>query len=123
MDDDFNTSGALAALFDLASELNARRDDPAPEVAAGRATLLELAGVLGLDLTPRAAPVQAAAEPFIELLLEIRRELRAARQWALADRIRDGLRERGVIVEDHPSGTTWRLAPAPAGVRAPAGES
>jgi cysteinyl-tRNA synthetase len=39
----------------------------------------------------------------------VRRELRAAKQWALADRVRDGLRERGVVVEDHPQGTTWRF--------------
>jgi cysteinyl-tRNA synthetase len=110
MDDDFNTSAALAALFDLASSLNARRQDAAPEVAEGRALLRELAGALGLDLAPRAAaPSQAAAEPFVELLLDVRRELRAAKQWALADRVRDGLRERGVVVEDHPQDTTWRF--------------
>jgi cysteinyl-tRNA synthetase len=110
MDDDFNTSAALAALFDLATDLNARRQDAAPEVVEGRAVLRELAGALGLDLAPRAAaPAQTAVEPFVDLLLEVRRELRAAKQWALADRVRDGLRERGVLVEDHPEGTTWRF--------------
>ncbi|HZU06215.1 MAG TPA: cysteine--tRNA ligase [Chloroflexota bacterium] len=113
MDDDFNTAAALAALFDLAAELNARRQRaPAdPEIAAGQAVLRELAGVLGLDLTPRpgVTAARAAVEPFIELLLAVRQELRRARQWALADRIRDGLRELGVIVEDRPDTTTWRF--------------
>jgi len=111
MDDDFNTSAALAALFELAAELNARRGDPAAaaEVAEGQAVLRELAGVLGLDLAPRASASAQAAEPFVELLLAVRGDLRAARQWALADRIRDGLRELGVAVEDHPDGSTWRF--------------
>jgi cysteinyl-tRNA synthetase len=111
MDDDFNTAAALAALFDLAAELNVRRQRAAqdPEVAAGRAALRELAGVLGLDLAPRPGPARAAVEPFIELLLAVRQELRRARQWALADRIRDGLRELGVVVEDRPDTTTWRF--------------
>jgi cysteinyl-tRNA synthetase len=111
MDDDFNTSAALAALFELAAELNARRGDPAAaaEVAEGQAVLRELAGVLGLDLAPRAGASAQAAEPFVELLLAVRGDLRAARQWVLADRIRDGLRELGVAVEDHPDGSTWRF--------------
>jgi cysteinyl-tRNA synthetase len=111
MDDDFNTSGGLAALFDLAKEINSRRQDPgaAAEVASGQATLRELAGVLGIDLAPRATAAPAGAEPFVELLLTVRQELRAAKQWALADRIRDGLRERGVVVEDQPGGSTWHF--------------
>ncbi len=111
MDDDFNTSGALAALFDLAKDINSRRQVPAAaaEVTVEQATLRELAGVLGLDLTPRQAAAPAGAEPFVELLLTVRQELRAAKQWALADRIRDGLRERGVVVEDHPGGSTWHF--------------
>jgi cysteinyl-tRNA synthetase len=117
MDDDFNTPAALGALFDLASEINRRRTAArqgdamaAAELPALQATLRELAGVLGLDLAGGAgAGEAAAAEPFVDLLLEVRRELRAAKQWALADRIRDGLRERGVVVEDHPTGSTWRF--------------
>ena len=111
MDDDFNTSAALAALFDLAGELNARRGDPAAaaDAAEGQALLRELAGVLGLDLSPRASASAQAAEPFVELLLAVRGDLRTARQWALADRIRDGLRELGVAVEDRPDGSTWHF--------------
>jgi len=117
MDDDFNTPAALGALFDLASEINRRRTAArqgdaaaAAELPALQATLRELAGVLGLDLAGgESGATEAAAEPFVDLLLEVRRELRAAKQWALADRIRDGLRERGVVVEDHPTGSTWRF--------------
>jgi cysteinyl-tRNA synthetase len=117
MDDDFNTPGALGVLFDLAAEINRRRTPAgqgettgAAELPALQEMLRELAGVLGLDLTADAgSAVQAAAEPFVDLLLEVRRELRAAKQWALADRIRDGLRERGVVVEDQAGGSIWHF--------------
>jgi cysteinyl-tRNA synthetase len=107
MDDDFNTPRALAALFDLARELNRGRDQGG-DTAAGQALLRELAGVLGLTL---AAPGRQAAEaaPFIDLLVAVRSELRAAKQWALADRVRDGLADLGVELKDSPEGTTWSM--------------
>jgi cysteinyl-tRNA synthetase len=111
MDDDFNTPAALAALFDLAREINRHRDagGAAADVAAGQSVLLELAGVLGFELTARAAEGPGGdAEPFIELLLQTRERLREAKQWALADEIRNGLRELGIVVEDRPDGAVWR---------------
>ena len=105
MDDDLNTSKALAALFDLAHEINRRRDE-GRKVADAQAALLELADVLGLTLTEPEADISAA--PFIELLITIREELRGAKQFELADRVRDGLDELGVTLEDGPEGTTWR---------------
>ena len=105
MDDDLNTSKALAALFDLAHEINRRRDE-GRKVADAQAALLELADVLGLTLTEPEADISAA--PFIELLITIREELRGAKQFELADRVRDGLDELGVTLEDGQEGTTWR---------------
>ncbi len=105
MDDDLNTSKALAALFDLAHEINRGRDE-GRKVADAQAALLELADVLGLTLTEPEADISAA--PFIELLITIREELRGAKQFELADRVRDGLDELGVALEDGPEGTTWR---------------
>jgi cysteinyl-tRNA synthetase len=112
MDDDFNTPDALAALHDLVRAINRARDADAPAeaVEAAQARLRELARVLGLDLAAE-APSQAdrAVEPFIQLLIDVRAELRQAKQWALADRIRNGLAERGVALEDSPAGTTFRF--------------
>ena len=48
------------------------------------------------------------AEPFVSLLVEVRSDLRQAKQWALADRVRDRLAELGVILEDGAEGTTWK---------------
>ena len=105
MDDDFNTPVAVSVLFDLSRVANRAEGD---EKRAAQAKLAELGGVLGVVLR---APEQSSggdATPFIELLVAIRDEARAAKNWALSDRIRDGLQEQGVIVEDSQAGTTWR---------------
>ena len=108
MSDDFNTPEAVAALFDLARQLNrARTDGPDQSFPEAQATFLELVGVLGLVLEEPAA-VGSDGTPFIELLVEIRDQLRSAKQWALADSIRERLGTLGVTVEDTPTGGTWR---------------
>ncbi|MDQ3812296.1 MAG: cysteine--tRNA ligase [Chloroflexota bacterium] len=113
MDSDFNTPDALAVVFDLAREINRRRDAGADqaELERGRRTLVYLLDVLGVD--PMAQPeshTAASVEPYIELALDVRRKLREIKQWALADEVRDRLKALGVIVEDKPGGeTAWRI--------------
>ncbi len=107
MDDDLNTPQAIAALFDLAREIN-RMAPEGGDIAEAQEALRELAGVLGLSLEPEAAAL-TGAEPFLDLLVEMRQELRAARQFELADRLRDRLQDMGVSLEDTPQGTRWRL--------------
>jgi cysteinyl-tRNA synthetase len=105
MDDDLNTPQGLAVLFDLAKEINRCRDERRG-AADAQSVLLELAGVLGLRLEGSSASIEAA--PFIDLLLQIRNELREAKQFQLADRIRDGLSGLNVVLEDSAEGTTWK---------------
>jgi cysteinyl-tRNA synthetase len=105
MDDDLNTPAGLAALFDLAREINRARDE-GRGVEEAQETLRELAGVLGLTL--REPETAMGAVPFIELLVSLRNELRAAKQFELADRVRSGLSELGITLEDGPEGTRWR---------------
>ncbi len=109
MDDDFNTAGALGHLFELVRAINLARDSGASSVALQEAqqTLLELAGVLGLTLE-RQPEVGGEATPFIDLLVELRSDLRKQKLWALSDMIRDRLKELGVIIEDSKEGTSWR---------------
>jgi cysteinyl-tRNA synthetase len=109
MDDDFNTPVAVAALFDLARGINRARAEGAPPelVEPARQTLVELAGVLGLDLRARSAGGAGDATPFVALLLQVREDLRAAKQWALADKIRNELTDLGIEVEDTPAGPVW----------------
>lgn len=104
MDDDFNTPVAVAVLFDLSRMANRAEGD---DKAMAQAKLVDLASVLGLQLGDENTDVGDAA-PFIDLLLEIRAELRTQKNWALSDAIRDRLSEQGVLVEDSPNGATWR---------------
>ena len=107
MDDDLNTPQAVAALFDLARDINRGRD-AGQNVDPGQDALRELGGVLGLTFEDRPRSEDSlAAAPFIDLLVSIRTELRTARQFALADQIRDGLAQQGVTLEDGPQGTQW----------------
>ena len=108
MDDDFNTAGALGHLFELVRSINQARDAGADAAGLTPAQdlLKTLAGVLGLRLEREPDAGQAA--PFIDLLIEIRRELRREKLWSLSDLVRDRLLELGVILEDSKDGTTWR---------------
>ncbi len=108
MDDDFNTPRAVAQVFDLARTVNQARDSGAPpdSLAFAQGILKELTDVLGLTMKGPAGPTEP--EPFISLLVEVRSDLRQAKQWALADRVRDRLAELGVILEDGAEGTTWK---------------
>jgi cysteinyl-tRNA synthetase len=117
MDDDFNTAGALAALFDLARASNtllAQRKLNRQELETLEAPFRELGGeVLGVvpdELTQES--VAGLEQQLIELLIDLRRQFRAERQWAQADAIRDRLAALGVQLEDKPEGTTYRLVSA-----------
>ncbi len=124
MDDDFNTSEAMAVLFDLANEVNKTKD------AVTANLLFNLAGVLGLlqrnpdDFLQGSIVIsrsgvsyagsQAAGiakiELDIDLLIINRAEAKKAKNFAEADRIRKLLADNGIILEDTPQGTTWRRA-------------
>ena len=121
MDDDLNTSAALAVLFELAKPLRAlanriERGDGAaaaeassPALAAQGALLRELAGVLGLELEAGDAAQAAAEGPSadeIQAQIEARQAAKAARNFAEADRIRDALQDQGIELIDRPGGVT-----------------
>ena len=105
MEDDLNAAQAVGALFDLAREINRGRDEGRP-VEEAQTTLRELAGVLGLTLTEEETGV--TARPFIDLLVKVRDELRAAKLYELSDSVRARLAELGIALEDGAEGTRWR---------------
>ena len=114
MDADFNSAQALAVLFDLSKDINRLRTQegyPNEALEPLQKRMMDLAATLGLKLEamPETA-AEKAADPFIELLLDLRGKLRGAKQWALADELRDRLKELGVAIEDRPEGTIWKYS-------------
>jgi cysteinyl-tRNA synthetase len=109
MDDDLNTPQAIAALFDLSREINRARE-AGRNISEAQKALRQWGSILGLTFQERDTDRkdQLAARPFIELLVNTRAELRKAKQYALADQIREGLAKQGIIVEDTPQGTEWQ---------------
>ena len=105
MDHDFNSPQALAALFDLARDINRTIDHGANSQGAQQ-TLRELAGVLGFSFEK--PEVDLAAKPFIDLLVSLRTELRREKHWQMADRVSTSLKDLGVVLEDTPQGTVWK---------------
>lgn len=107
MDDDFNSAGALGNLFELVRSINATRDLGASDeqLQPAQALLRELTSVFGLRLTEKSG--SGGADPFVDLLLEVRTEIRKQKLWALSDLIRDRLKALGVTVEDSKEGSRW----------------
>lgn len=110
MDDDFNTPRALSAIYELVRGINQARDAGASanELGTAQEKLRELAGVLGLRLTGSRG-LESNASDLVDLLLEIREQLREAEHWELADQIRDRLSDQGVVLEDGKQGTRWHF--------------
>ncbi len=116
MDDDFNTAGAIAVLHAVANEINQfRRDGREEDAKRSAAVLVRLGGVLGLlQQDPEAffkagGSAELSAEE-IEAMIQARADARKAKDFAEADRIRDALAEKGIILDDSRQGTSWRKA-------------
>jgi cysteinyl-tRNA synthetase len=121
MNDDFNTALAIATLFDLARAINGlntalgdkpligQKEKALLEQAEGK--YAELAKILGLELTEQnqlSNCDSALTDELIELLIQVRKEARSRKDYAMSDLIRDELKKLGIILEDTPHGVRWR---------------
>ena len=116
MDDDFNSPGALAVLQDLTRQVNALINEGGPQtqgtLAAIDALYRELGGeVLGIvpESEESGSGDAAREDGLVRLLIDLRNQARANKEWAMADTIRDRLRELGIVLEDRADGTIWKL--------------
>jgi cysteinyl-tRNA synthetase len=108
MDDDFNSALALAAVYELVKQINQARSDGAnhEQLTQAQAVFIELTNTLGLVLEEETVST-TSADLFIDLLVKLRRDLRAEKNWAMSDKIRDELKSLGVLLEDSKDGTNW----------------
>ncbi|MEW6662231.1 MAG: cysteine--tRNA ligase [Bacillota bacterium] len=122
MNDDFNTSLAIAALFDLSREVNSFINDSrfslsqtsAQALAEVRGLFSQLGGqVLGVLMGPgedKGQPDQGLVEGLMDLIIQVRQQCRQRKDWEMSDAIRDRLKELGIVLEDTPRGVRWKRA-------------
>ncbi|WP_444244607.1 cysteine--tRNA ligase [Eubacterium sp.] len=106
MDDDLNTADGIAAVFNLVSTINTEiiNKEVSLNVCKKAAEMFdELTGVLGLLYIRKSNDI----DDDIEKLIEQRQTARANKDWATADKIRDELKAKGIILKDTPQGVTW----------------
>jgi cysteinyl-tRNA synthetase len=107
MDDDFNTADAVTAMFDLVNETNLYLQQ-AHVTEAALKLILEQFKAMDAILGILEEPKSNLLDEEIERLMEQRVDARAAKNWKLADEIRDLLVEKGIVLEDTPQGIRWR---------------
>ena len=119
MDDDFNSSEAIAVVHEIVREANKHIEGAQRGDAAARATVVELAAAF-IEMTEalgfRFAADEASSkltDDLVQLLLQLREEAREEKAFERADKIRDRLTAIGVMVEDTPAGPRWRRGAAP----------
>lgn len=106
MDDDLNTADAIASIFELVRDINTNVVGKTPSktlVEGAIAMFDELTGVLGLVYNRKTETLDSD----VEALIEARTNARKEKNWAEADRIRDQLKEMGIVLEDTAQGVKW----------------
>ncbi|AJD26042.1 cysteine--tRNA ligase [Clostridium botulinum] len=106
MDDDFNTADAISVIFDLIRDVNTNITIESSKELVKYA--LDLIRELGSPLGILQKSTKASLEEEIERLIQERQKARKEKDWALADKIRDDLKERGIVLEDTPQGVRWK---------------
>ena len=119
MDDDFNTALALSYMFALAKEINiyyhavttGEIEHASGDFVQAKAVYEDMADILGIlvvDESTIAAEDTGIVEDLMKLIIELRQQARASKDWATADKIRDDLKAIGVTLEDSPTGIRWK---------------
>ena len=107
MEDDINTADALSVIFDLVRDANThlRAESPKGLIEEFYNTFKTLTDIMGIVQKEQ----EKSLDQEIEELIEKRQQARAAKDWATADKIRDDLKARGIILEDTPHGVRWTI--------------
>ncbi len=119
MDDDFNTAVGIASLHDFVRVINdflhatsgtaGQNKEDLEDLHQAVSVLETLGGILGLfQEDDEAVEDTGFVEGLVSLLIEVRDDLRIKKEWSLADKIRDSLKDIGIILEDTSTGTVWK---------------
>jgi cysteinyl-tRNA synthetase len=117
MDDDFNTPLAIAAIFDAVKAINSYADKNAEIEASAKKevyeTIKDLMNILGINIEIKkegyATEKTNIINELINLIIDVRQEMRRRKEWRISDEIRERLQKIGIAVEDSPEGTKWKL--------------
>jgi len=114
MDDDFNTAVAVSVLFELAREINRVKESDMDRAEVLASSLISLGEILGVlqenpnDFLQGGTNNESLSETEIEIQINARLTAKINKNWAIADKIRNDLKELGVVLEDVADGTNWR---------------
>ncbi len=114
MDDNFNTSQALAAVYDFVRDFNkflSKNDKVSKETVENARTFLKttLTDILGVEIFTKQVERNSKEDELIKLLIDLRLKSKLEKNYKLADEIRDKLKEIGIILEDSKEGTTYKI--------------
>lgn len=115
LDDDFNTPKALANLFEMVSVINSIKNHQIDPAKLGSDTLQKLQelfksvlfDIFGLKEEDISSGENEITDKLMDLILQLRQQARAEKNWGMADTIRDALQEAGIVVKDGKEGTSW----------------
>jgi cysteinyl-tRNA synthetase len=123
MDDDFNTALAISYMFELAKDINSYYNDYTAGKITPRGTdafmmmrvseiFLDMAGTIGIfEAVEEENEVNSElVDKLMNVIISIRQDARANKNWAVADKIRDDLKSVGIVLEDTPNGVQWKQA-------------
>ena len=119
MDDDFNTALAISQMFALSKDINIYYQEVANGTKAFdaadfkkvAAVYKEMAEIIGIfEQQEKAAEDDGLTDKLMEIIITLRQDARKEKNWAVADKIRDALKDAGVVLEDTPSGVRWKKA-------------
>lgn len=118
MDDDFNTALAISQLFGLSKDINIYYQEvmnkgaefDKENFARVHGIYQEMASIIGIFEQEEVAADDGLTDKLMELIIGIRQDARKEKNWAIADKIRDELKEVGIVIEDTPNGARWKKA-------------
>ena len=109
MDDDLNTVGAIQAIMQFIKKVNASLDNEKSLLEEAKNEIISLVGILGISLKEEAQQGIVAFSAIVDLIVNMRDNLREVNQYELSDQIRAELLKVGIQLEDKPEGTIWKM--------------